>query len=75
MEPAFRSSLESCISEASCFVSFFFFLKKNTTKGIIPVNTVLAGISASLLTKGLTNTAQQSVTDTKALKLPESGLV
>lgn len=74
MEPAFRSSLESCISEASCFVS----LKKkkeNTTKGIIPVITVLAGISASLLTKGLTNTAQQSVTDTKALKPPESGLV
>lgn len=65
MEHTFRSSLESCISEASCFVS----------KIVVPVNAVLAGISASPLTKGLADRAQQSVTDTKALKLTESGLV
>lgn len=71
MEHTFKSSLESGISEASFFV---YFLKKKK-KGIIPVNTVMAGISASLLTKGLADRAQQSVTDTRALKPPESGLV
>lgn len=69
MEHTFRNSLEG-ISETLRFVS-----QKKKKKGIIPVSAVLAGISASLLTKGLANRAQRSVTDTKAFKPPESGLV